>query len=76
MMYGPGFWMGGIVMMLFWVLVIAAIVGGVVYFVRKSGQSNAATPYVETPQDVIRRRYAAGEINREQFKEMKHNLGA
>jgi putative membrane protein len=76
MMYGNGFsWLGGAGMMIFWVLILVAVVWGVVYFARKSGQSNAAITHVESPLDVVKRRYAAGEINKEQFEEMKRNLG-
>jgi putative membrane protein len=73
MMYGYGFpWMGGIVMMFFWILLLVAIVWGVVYFARNTGQ---AAPRGESPLDVLKRRYAAGEINKEQFEEMKRALG-
>ena len=76
MMYGNGLsWIGGVVMMLFWVLILVAIVWGAVYFARKSGKLNTAASHIETPLDVVKRRYAAGEINKEQFEEMKHNLG-
>ena len=68
MMYGHGFSsIGGIVMIIFWVLIFVAIVWGVIYFGRKSGQSNSAVPDVEAPLDMIERLYADGEISEEQF---------
>ena len=73
MMYGYGFsWIGGIVMMIIWVLTLAAIVWGVVYFARNAGQT---PPRSETPLDVLKRRFATGEINKEQFEEMRRTLG-
>ncbi len=75
MMYGYGFpWMGGIIMMLFWVLILVAVVWGVVHLARNAGQSQAI-PRNEAPLDVLKRRYAAGEITKEQFEEMKRTLG-
>lgn len=75
MMYGFGFpWMGGIAMMLLWVVVLGAIVWAVVAAARSGRQSNPGLPRSESPLDVLQRRYAAGEINREQLEEMKRNL--
>lgn len=62
-------------MMVFWVLILAAIVWGVVYFARSAGQSRQDTPRGESPLDVLKRRYATGEINKEQLEEMKRTLG-
>ncbi len=75
MMYGYGSMFGGAVMMIVWVLVIGAIVWAVVYVARNAGQSGSAAPRTESPLDILKRRYAAGEINKEQFDEMKRNLG-
>ncbi len=81
---GPGmmgragfpFWGGGLVMLLFWILVI---VGGVLIFrslAPGSGQSTSNVPNRETPLDILKARYARGEINKEQFEAMKRDLGA
>ena len=35
----------------------------------------ASTPQSESLLDILKRRYAVGEINREQFEEMKRVLG-
>lgn len=81
MMCGYGFPMmlGGVGMMVFWALIpiafVALIVWAVVTFARSGGRSNAAAPHSESPYDVLRRRYAAGDINKEQFEEMKRVLG-
>ncbi len=39
------------------------------------GTSGTMPPAAETPLDIIKRRYASGEITKEQFDEMKRNLG-
>lgn len=76
MMYGYGFSMiGGIVMMLFWALIIAGIVWAVVAVTRSARLPGETAPQNESPLDILKRRYAAGEINSEQFAELKRNLG-
>ena len=78
MMGGYGFpmmgWAGGLGMLLFWGLVIA----GIVWLVRSTSQGREHPvdkgPLSESPLDIIKRRYASGEITKEQFDEMKRNL--
>jgi putative membrane protein len=75
MMYGYGFsWIGDMIMMIFWVLILVAIVLGALYFARNVGQPTTVSR-VESPLDILNRRYASGEINKEQFEEMKQTLG-
>jgi putative membrane protein len=38
-------------------------------------RAQGARPPGETPLDVARRRYAAGEISRDEFEQIKHDLG-
>lgn len=72
MMYwvdGHGWMMGWawIPMLLFWVL---AIVGGLLLFRRQSG-SNAGH---RTPLDILKIRYAKGEIDREEYEQKRRDL--
>ena len=67
-----GHWLGGIVMLLFWVLVIAGILAltrGV--FSRSSGGSPAAP---ESALDILKRRYAKGEIDKAEFEEKRKEI--
>jgi putative membrane protein len=77
MMGGFGFpFFGGIMMILFWVIIIG---GGIWFFqslARGSGQSMWSAQTRETPLDILKARYAKGEISKEQFDEMKRTLGA
>ncbi len=66
--------MGGIGMLLFWVLVIGGIVWLVLAATRTGGRVAPATPAGEAPLDILKRRYAGGEITKEQFDEMKRHL--
>jgi putative membrane protein len=70
--YGGGWgWMaaGWIMMLAFWVLVIA----GAVVAVRWSEHPRRRRP-PETPLEILRRRYAAGELTKEQFESMKRDV--
>jgi putative membrane protein len=79
MMFGFPF-IGGIGMLLFWLLIIV----GAVWLISALASHNAspmatnapAAPMVESPLDILKRRYAKGEINKEQFEEMKSTLGS
>ena len=77
MMGGLGFGMfgiGALIMLAFWVLVI----GGVVWLIQsiaRGGAMGTSALNRETPLDILKARFAKGEINKEQFEEMKHDLG-
>lgn len=69
-------------MWLFSLLVFGLLLGlgvlVVVLLVRRGGQtggSSASPPQAESPLDILKRRYAQGEINAEQFERMKRRLG-
>ncbi len=70
-MDGMGWWMafGGLWMLIFWAGLIALIVWGVI----KLSQRNGSTPK-RTPLDVVKERYAKGEISREEFEQLKKDL--
>jgi len=77
MMGGYGFpLMGGLAMLVFWALVIGGVIWVVQTATRKSVQTDASTAGAELPLEILKRRYAAGEITQKQFDEMKHNLTA
>ncbi len=71
--YGGGWgWMatGWITMLLFWVLIIA----GAVVAVRWMNARGATGQPPETPLEILRRRYASGELTKEQFESMKRDV--
>jgi putative membrane protein len=71
--YGGGWgWMaaGWIMMLAFWVLVIAGAVVAVRWMSTRGGDGR---PH-ETPLEILRRRYAAGELTKEQFESMKRDV--
>lgn len=80
---GNGYWGHGggwevWVMLLFMIVFVIAVVVGIVFLVRYLGQSSvgaavAPTAYPasagapESPKDILKRRYASGEIEREEY---------
>ncbi len=68
--YGWGMGFGWIFMVLFWVLVIVGVVYIVQTISRRAGQPGGE----ETPLDILKKRYAKGEITKEEFERMKDDL--
>lgn len=72
-MFGEGGWHhmrgGGFFMWLFWVI----IVGVIIYFVLNHSKQQSSNTR-ETPMDILLKRYAKGEISREEFEQMKEDL--
>ncbi|MBM2831078.1 MAG: hypothetical protein HW414_130 [Dehalococcoidia bacterium] len=79
-MMGPGMmggfglgWFGPIVMVLFWVLVV----WGIVALIRGTawgGRPDSTAPPPDSALDVLKKRYARGEINKQEFEEKKKDL--
>ena len=64
--FGMGFGGGGIFMILFWVLIIL----GVVYLVKiLLGGGSAAEKKSESAQELLEKRFAKGEMSKEEFEE-------
>jgi len=56
-------------------VVLAAVVVGVVYLARFfARQGSLRSHHDESALDILQKRYARGEITREQYEEMKRNL--
>lgn len=64
-----GSWAGGLIM---WLLILIIIVL-VVYVLARSRRINH-TGSTESPLDILRKRYARGEITKDQFEQMKKDL--
>jgi putative membrane protein len=86
--YGPGMMdgnfgfgmmngFGGIFMILLWVVIIGLGVWLVSGFVsRTNSQPPANLPQTEAAIDILKKRYARGEITKEQYDEMRRTLDA
>ena len=80
--YGSHMWDGGAWMFfgpLMMLVFIAAIVVAVVFLVRWLGASGhgmaSHTPPGKTPVDILKERFARGEIDKEEFEERRRALG-
>ena len=71
-MWGAGMWLGGLAMLLFW----GALIVGAGLVVRLLGGLSLGGDRGEpaAPLDILKRRYAAGEITREQYEHMRNDL--
>lgn len=68
--YGWGMGFGWIFMILFWVLVIL----GVVYLIKMIAGGAGKEEKRDTALDILKQRYAKGEITKEEFEEKKKDL--
>jgi putative membrane protein len=69
--YGGAFgWIGPIMMLIFWLAIIAGIIFLVRFFIKQG--SSGGKP--ETSLDILKKRYARGEIGREEYEEKKKDL--
>ncbi len=68
--FGWGMGFGWLSMIIFWVLIITAVV----YLVKFVGRKRGSEACQESPLDILKRRYARGEITKEEFGQMKDDL--
>ena len=76
---GVGGWWGiPFLGMIFGMALVGVIICGVVWFVRsvsRGGSRPESGPTAaETPLEILKRRYASGEVTKEQFEEMRRTL--
>lgn len=56
----------------FWIIILGVIIWGILQFTNRNQQSNKAD--LETPLDILKKRYAKGEITKEEFEEMEKKI--
>lgn len=67
--FNAGFgWVMAALMVIFWGVIIALVIWGITRLSKNSSRSES------NALDIIRARYARGEINKEQFEELKKDL--
>jgi putative membrane protein len=71
--WGVWGWLGLILMIAFWILVIAGIVLLVRWLIRQ-GHGSGGGGGSESALDVLERRYAKGEISAEEYRRMKREI--
>jgi putative membrane protein len=82
-LWNSGWWGGGwtmIIVWMFWLLLIGAGIWLVITLIRRNAQSPTSipgplsSPSSETALDILRARYARGEITREEFEDMRRAI--
>ena len=84
---GNGSWGsgGGWVMLMFMIVFVVAVIVAIVFLVRYLGQASGGTASAggappawtsapESPRDILKRRYAAGEIDRDEYLQRLSDL--
>lgn len=72
--YGTG-WLGMIIMAAFWIAVIVGIVFLIRWLVISTRTGGHVTRSEDSPLEILKRRYARGEINKQEYEEKKKDLG-
>lgn len=76
-MMGWGAWGPGMMlfMMVFWIAILVLIIVAIVYMVRQlKGGAKEGRRAEETPLDILKKRYARGKMDRQEFEEKKRDL--
>jgi putative membrane protein len=77
MNYGSGGWMMSgmwLISSLFWIAIIAGVVLLVKWLTDRNDQGRTSTTASESPLDILKKRYAKGEIDKDAFEQMKRDL--
>lgn len=71
--FGGGMWFGWI----FWLLIIGVIIWAVVTVVNNNNRRQQNYfPQKEDALEILKKRYAKGEITKEEFEQMKRDLNS
>ncbi len=77
--FGGGFglaWLVLLVRLIVWGIIIAGVVLVVAWLANMMRRPVAATSSRETPLDILRLRYAKGEITKEQYDQLRQDLSS
>ena len=71
--YGMG-WFGSIIMIAFWIAVIVGIVLLIRWLIISTKTTSHGTSSGESALEILKKRYARGEIDKQEFEEKKRDL--
>lgn len=67
--FGPGMFGGGLLMVLLWLIPLALLVAFIMYLTRPGGTAERSA------LDILKERYARGEIGKDEFEQKKRDIG-
>jgi putative membrane protein len=70
--YGDGY--GGLFMMILWTVFLILIAVFIYALIKGKTTGMWGSPVVETPVEILKKRYAKGEITKDQFEQMKKDI--
>lgn len=73
--HGPGMmgWFGPLFMITFWIVVAVVLIAVVSWIVRTSREDSEAKTE-ESALDILKKRYAAGEITKDEYEQIKKDI--
>jgi len=71
--YGMG-WFGGILMVVFWILIIVGLVFLIKWLIQSTGRDKTTGISGDRSLEILKERYAKGEIDKEEFESKKKDL--
>jgi putative membrane protein len=71
--WGMG-WFGGIFMIIFWILILVGLVFVIRWLIQATGKKENSVQSGSRAMEILKERYARGEIDKSQFEAMKRDL--
>jgi putative membrane protein len=71
--WGMG-WFGGIFMIVFWILILVGLVFVIRWLIQATGKKGDSLQHGSRAMEILKERYARGEIDKAQFEAMKRDL--
>lgn len=69
-------WLGLLVRLIVWGVIIGGVILVVAWLVNTMRQPVAVATFRETPLDILKMRYAKGEITKEQYDQLRQDLSS
>jgi len=71
--YGMG-WIWTIIMLVFWIAVIVGIIFLIRWLVLSTGNRSPEAKSEDSALEILKKRYARGEINKEEYEKIKSDI--